>query len=106
MSREEFLDGVRVTDIGRNGGFKMLDGKAVAAYSFKAYDSSGNPFYGNYPSLKEAKKAIKELKSKGKEAVIGPAAPGIYGETGKLFKIENPDEVGVYIVNAKGENER
>ena len=106
MSREEFLDGVRVTDIGRNGGFKKLGDKAVAAYSFKAYDSYGNRFYGNYTSRKEAKRAIEELKSKGIEAVIGHAAPGINGATGELFKIKNPKEVGVYIVKEKEENER
>ncbi len=111
MSRENFLQNLKVQNfknteiinsvriVHKNLKTPSYDniGNALTHEVVEMYDFNGNRFYTNCSSMKEAEKLIIELKSNGKEAVIGPVALSHHNET--LINNNIKNTVGVYIVN-------
>lgn len=100
---EEIIEGVRVVHTGMKE-YIYDNGKQLPREIIEMYDANGNRFYSNCPS-QEAEKLVEELKTKGKEAVIGPKAPARSYSDGKLIINPMEDLVGVYIVKTIEEKE-
>lgn len=96
FKHEEEFDGVRVVHTGLNDEMNME--------ILEIYDANGNRWYTNIPSIKGAEMLIEKLKAQGKEAVIGPKAPGRKAD-GTLVRNPREDVVGVYIVKEREEKE-
>lgn len=96
FKHEEEFDGVRVVHTGLNDEMNME--------ILEMYDMNGNRWFTNCPSLEGAQKIVEKLKNDGKEAVIGPKAPGRKAD-GTLVRNPREEAVGVYIVKEREEKE-
>ena len=110
MAREDFLKGLDVRNFKHE---EEIDGVKIVHTGLKdemdmeiieIYDDNGNRWYTNCPSIEGAQKIVERLKADGKEAVIGPKAPG-RKKDGTLVKSPREEDVGVYIVKTIEEKE-